>query len=434
MQASPTMQALHAMHMDVAIIGGGPAGMAAALAAKEAGANDVAIIERDGSLGGILQQCIHNGFGVHRFQEELTGPEYAQRDVDAIAKAGIIVLADTMVLHITSEKIITAVNPNLGLFQIEARGIVLAMGCRERPRGALGIPGSRPSGIYTAGTAQYLVNIEGELPGKDIVILGSGDIGLIMARRLTWEGAKVHMVCEILPWSSGLSRNIVQCLDDNSIPLLFKHTVVRIHGKGRVEGVTIAEVDGERKPIAGTEKTIACDTLLLAAGLIPENELSREAGVELDPATQGPVVDQDRQTSMPGIFACGNVLHVHDLVDHVSAEGGTAGRAASKHALGDATVHEAYITVHAGDGVRYTVPQRITKDADGDIELFFRTRSKIAPAELIISSRGKALMTKKKAVMTPGEMEHTIIPAKLFKNVQDSIEITVKEPYGNENG
>ncbi len=416
------------MRTDVAVIGGGPAGMAAALAAKDAGAKDVTLVERDKSLGGILQQCIHNGFGVHRFQEELTGPEYAQRDVEAITKAGIRVLTDTMVLHITPERTITAVNPESGLFRIEAGAVVLAMGCRERPRGALGIPGTRPAGIFTAGTAQYLVNIEGEMPGKDIVILGSGDIGLIMARRLTWEGAKVHMVCEILPWSSGLSRNIVQCLDDNNIPLLFNHTVIRIHGKERVEGVTIAAVDAERRPVPGTEQYIPCDTLLLAAGLIPENELSKEAGVEMDPATQGPIVDENRQTNIPGIFACGNVLHVHDLVDHVSAEGGTAGRAAALFSAGSSTVAYTYLSVRAGEGVRYTVPQRIAGCPDHDIEIFFRTRGKLAPAELRITSGEKVLLTKKKAVMTPGEMEHVTIPAELLKDIQGSIGITVKEP------
>ena len=322
------------MKADVVIIGGGPAGMSAAVSAKEAGAEEVVIIEREPRLSGILQQCIHNGFGLHKFKEELTGPEYGQRYEKMVESYGITVLTDTMAVDITADKVVTAVSKEKGHFNIYAGAVVLAMGCREKPRGALSIPGTRPAGIYTAGTAQKLVNIKGYMPGKKIVILGSGDIGLIMARRMTLEGAEVKAVCEIMEDSGGLTRNIVQCLQDFNIPLLLCHTVVEVHGKKRVEGVTVAQVDEKLKPIPGTEEYIECDTLMLSVGLIPENELSKKAGVELDPKTRGPVVDENRQTKIPGIFACGNVVKVHELVDFVSDEGEVAGRSAALFAQG----------------------------------------------------------------------------------------------------
>lgn len=326
------MDAANTMRADVVIIGGGPAGMSAAAAAKDAGAGEVVIIEREPKLGGILEQCIHNGFGLHKFKEELTGPEYGERYEKMVESRGITVLTDTMAVDITADKSVTAVSKEKGYFNIYAGAVVLAMGCREKPRGALSIPGTRPSGIFTAGTAQKLVNIKGYMPGKKIVILGSGDIGLIMARRMTLEGAEVKAVCEIMEDSGGLTRNIVQCLQDFNIPLMLRHTVVEIHGKQRVEGVTVAQVDEKLKPIPGTEEYIECDTLMLSVGLIPENELSKKAGVELDPKTRGPVVDENRQTKIPGIFACGNVVKVHELVDFVSDEGETAGRAAALYA------------------------------------------------------------------------------------------------------
>ncbi len=324
--------------VDVAVIGGGPAGMSAACAAKEAGAESVLVIERDKYLGGILGQCIHNGFGLHRFGEELTGPEYAERYERFVEELNIDVLTDTMVMDLSGDKVITCVNEVEGRFTVEAKAVVLAMGCRERPRGALNVPGERPAGVITAGTAQKFVNIKGYMPGKEIVILGSGDIGLIMARRMTLEGAKVKAVCEIMKDSGGLTRNIVQCLRDFEIPLKLHHTVTNIHGRDRVEGVTISQVDDDLKPLAGTEEYIPCDTLMLSVGLIPENELSKKAGVEIDPKTKGPVLDENKETSVKGIFACGNVTKVHELVDFVSAEGEIAGRSAAKHAMGLAQV------------------------------------------------------------------------------------------------
>lgn len=328
------MAAANTIRVDVAVIGGGPAGMSAAIAAREAGAQDVVIIEREPRLSGILQQCIHNGFGLHKFKEELTGPEYGERYEEMVSNLGITVLTDTMAVDITSERTVTAVSKEKGYFIINAGAVVLAMGCREKSRGALSIPGTRPAGVFTAGTAQKLVNIKGYMPGKKIVILGSGDIGLIMARRMTLEGAEVKAVCEIMEDSGGLTRNIVQCLKDFDIPLLLRHTVVEIHGKKRVEGVTVARVDENLKPIPGTEEYIECDTLMLSVGLIPENELSKKAGVEIDPKTRGPVVDENRQTKVPGIFACGNVVKVHELVDFVSDEGETAGKAAALYSQG----------------------------------------------------------------------------------------------------
>ena len=345
---------------DLVIVGGGPAGLAAAIAAKEKGIDDILIIERDERLGGILNQCIHNGFGLHTFQEELTGPEYAHRFICQVQKLGISYLTGTMVLDISPGKVVMMMNRTDGIVQIQAKAIVLAMGCRERPRGALNIPGYRPMGIYSAGTAQRLVNVDGFLPGKEVVILGSGDIGLIMARRMTLEGARVKVVAELMPYSGGLKRNIVQCLDDFGIPLKLRHTVVDIKGKQQLEGVILAEVDEKGKPIPGTEEEYVCDTLLLSCGLIPENELSRSMGICMNPVTNGPVVDESLESNLPGVFACGNVLHVHDLVDYVSEEAKCAGENAAAYIRGELKEREEQaIKIEPQDGVRYTVPATI---------------------------------------------------------------------------
>lgn len=396
---------------DVIIVGGGPAGLAAALACHEAGVTDILILERDRDLGGILQQCIHHGFGLHTFNEELTGPEYAQRYIDRLEAAGIEVKLDTMVLSVSGDKRVTAINTTDGLTTYEAKAVILAMGCRERTRGALNIPGYRPAGVFTAGCAQRLVNMEGYMPGKKVVILGSGDIGLIMARRMTWEGAEVKMVCEIMPYSSGLTRNIVQCLEDNHIPLRFEHTVARIHGKDRVEGVTIARVDQNRQPIADSFEYIPCDTLLLSVGLIPENELTEEAGVAMDPRTRGAVVDQYRQTSIPGVFACGNVLQVHDLVDNVSQEAAVAGAAAAAYVQGTGGFDEAAIEVLPEQGASYTVPQKIRRGGQEAVDLYFRVRDFYKPAKVEVVSGETVLLSKKKQIMTPGEMEKITLSA-----------------------
>ncbi len=394
--------------VDVAVVGGGPAGLAAALKALEGGAQKVLVLERDRELGGILQQCIHNGFGLHYFGQELTGPEYADRFIRKVLDSPIEVCCDTMVLQVSPERVISCVSAQQGLMQVQAGAVVLAMGCRERTRGALLIPGARPAGVYTAGCAQRLVNMEGMMPGRRVVILGSGDIGLIMARRMVWEGAKVEMVCELMPYSSGLNRNIVQCLEDNDIPLNFNTTVVRIHGRERVEGVTIAKVDPETKsPLPETQRFVSCDTLLLSVGLIPENELSMEAGVEMDRVTSGAVVDETRQTSLPGIFACGNVLHVHDLVDNVSQEAELAGLAAARFAKGEAENGET-VEVRPQGGVRYVVPQRI-RPGSGQVALYFRVGAAYKPALLTIACGDTVLKTQKKRVMTPGEMEKVVI-------------------------
>ncbi len=395
--------------IDLVIIGGGPAGMSAALTAHRRGLRDILILERDSSLGGILQQCIHNGFGLHTFGEELTGPEYAWRYEKEVLELGIPVLLDTMVLDIDENKIITATNSKDGIFKLEAKAIILAMGCRERPRGALNIAGTRPSGIYSAGMAQKLVNLKGYMPGKDVVILGSGDIGLIMARRMTFEGARVHAVCELMPYSGGLARNIEQCLNDFNIPLKLSHTVVEIHGKERLEGVTIAKVDQNRRPIEETREYIPCDTLLLSVGLIPENELTAGAGIPLSRITGGAVVDEKRQTETEGIFACGNVLHVHDLVDFVSSEAEIAANGAVDYIRGASAPSQRVINLSTDGRVRYTVPQRIV--GNGDVEVYFRVADVYRDATLKVMDGDKVILQKKKPKFAPGEMESVKLSA-----------------------
>ena len=403
---------------ELVIIGGGPAGMSAAVAAYESGIRDILILERDSHLGGILQQCIHNGFGLHKFGEELSGPEYAWKYEKQVQELGIEVKLGTMVLDITPNKVITATNEEDGIFMEEAKAVILAMGCRERSKGALNIPGSRPSGIFSAGTAQKYVNRMGYLPGKEVVILGSGDIGLIMARRMTLEGAKVHAVCELMPYSGGLARNIEQCLNDFDIPLKLSHTVVKIHGTGRLQGVTIAKVDEKRKPIPGTEEYISCDTLLLSVGLIPENELSKCAGVELDRITQGAVVDQNRETSVEGIFACGNVLHVHDLVDYVSEEAEVAGKSAANYLKNlqrkettdslSTSASDLRIPIHTDGRIRYTVPQVITEKKD--VSVFFRVADIYHNVTVsVYNEKKEKVYSRRKLKAAPGEMEHIVL-------------------------
>ena len=397
--------------VELVIVGGGPAGMSAAVAAYESGVRDILILERDAHLGGILQQCIHNGFGLHRFGEELTGPEYAWRYEKLVREHNIPFLLNTMVLDITPDKIITATNPESGVFQLQAKAVILAMGCRERSKGALNIAGTRPAGIYSAGTAQKYVNMKGYMPGKNVVILGSGDIGLIMARRMTLEGAKVHAVCELMPYSGGLARNIEQCLHDFNIPLKLSHTVVEIHGRERLEGVTIAKVDERRHPIPETREYIPCDTLLLSVGLIPENELSKTAGVPLDRVTNGATVDQDRQTEVEGIYACGNVLHVHDLVDFVSEEADIAGKSAAAYIHGE-RAEAVDVPLHTDGKIRYTVPQRIT--AKKDVTVFFRVADVYRNVTIKVKDGDRVIFSKKKPKVAPGEMESITLRPEQF--------------------
>ena len=403
---------------NLVIVGGGPAGMAAAVAAYEAGERDILILERDIALGGILRQCIHNGFGLHRFGEELTGPEYAYRYEKMVRDCGIPFMLDTMVIDIDKNKVVTAMNKERGIFLIDAKTVILAMGCRERPKGALNIAGTRPAGVYTAGTAQKFVNMKGYMPGKEVVILGSGDIGLIMARRMTLEGASVKAVCELMPYSGGLARNIEQCLNDFNIPLRLSHTVVEIHGKERLTGVTIARVDEMRRPIMETAEYIPCDTLLLSCGLIPENELTKSAGIALDRVTGGAVVDGGRETEIPGIFACGNVLHVHDLVDYVSEEAVIAGLAAVRFINGESD-KKINVTVKADGRVRYTVPQRITELKDTTV--YFRVADVFRNKRLTVSINGEVVLSKKTQKLAPGEMETVTVSREMLESARDGI-------------
>ena len=415
---------------DLVIIGGGPAGLAAAIEARRRGVENLLILERDSELGGILNQCIHNGFGLHTFKEELTGPEYASRFIQQASDLGIPCKLNTMVLDLAADKTVTAMNRTDGLFQLHPKAVVLAMGCRERPRGALNIPGYRPAGIFTAGTAQRLVNMEGYLPGRKVVILGSGDIGLIMARRMTLEGAEVQVVAELMPYSGGLKRNIVQCLDDYGIPLKLSHTVVDIQGKERVEGVTLARVENGR-PVPGTEEHYDCDTLLLSCGLLPENELSRAAGVRLSPVTGGPAVNESLETSIPGVFAAGNVLHVHDLVDYVSEEAGAAGaHAAAYIQSAGREAQAAALPVLCRNGVRYTVPSTVRPACVGDkLTLRFRVDNVYQNKKIAVYLGGACIFTRRRPVLAPGEMETLQLKGDLLRQdpAAGSITVTLEE-------
>lgn len=412
---------------DIVIVGGGPAGLAAAASAKEHGIDSILILERDKELGGILNQCIHNGFGLHTFKEELTGPEYAGRFIEKVEELGIAYELNTMVMDISKDKVVTAMNREEGLFEIQAKAIILAMGCRERPRGALNIPGYRPAGIFSAGTAQRLVNMEGYLPGREVVILGSGDIGLIMARRMTLEGAHVKVVAELMPYSGGLKRNIVQCLDDYGIPLKLSHTVIDIDGKERVKGVTLAQVDEKGKPIKGTEEYIPCDTLLLSVGLIPENELSRRLDIDMERVTSGPVVNESLETSMEGVFACGNVLHVHDLVDFVSEEAAMAGKNAVKYIKGELAVADKKIDLVPEAGVRYTVPKYIhPENMDDKLTVRFRVGGVFKNCYINTYFDGERIMRRKRPVVAPGEMEEIKLTKEQLSQYPDLKKITIK--------
>lgn len=406
------------MRYDLVVIGGGPGGLAAAIEARNNGVENILVIERDKELGGILQQCIHNGFGLHELKEELTGPEYAERFIKKLKEKNIEYKLDTMVLEVTPEKIVHAINTVDGYMMIEAKAIVLAMGCRERTRGAISIPGERPAGVFTAGTAQRFINMEGYMVGKKVLILGSGDIGLIMARRMTLEGAEVQAVVELMPFSGGLARNIAQCLNDYNIPLYLSHTVVDIKGKERVEGVTIAKVDENRRPIPGTEIEYECDTLLLSVGLIPENDISRKTGIVIDRRTSGPVVNEMMETSIPGIFACGNVVHVHDLVDFVSAEARKAGKAAAKF-VKDEVQNGEYIELKNGFGVTYTVPQKYrVENIENFLEISMRVNNIYKNMRLQVKDGDTVLVNMKKAHLAPGEMEKVVVPKKLLESVK----------------
>ncbi len=394
-------------NIDLAIIGGGPAGLAAAIAAYDSGVKNILIFEREESLGGILNQCIHNGFGLTRFKESLTGPEYANRFIVGVKERNIEYLTETTVIELSSDKIITAINTENGVFQVKAKSIILAMGCRERSKGALNIAGSRPAGIFSAGTAQKYVNMKGYMPGKKVVILGSGDIGLIMARRMTLEGADVKAVFELMPYSSGLKRNIAQCLDDFGIPLYLSHTITKIEGKDRVTGIVVNEVDENKRPIKGTEKHFECDTVLFSVGLIPENELSKTAGVELSPRSKGAVVDETRETSVDGIFACGNVLQVHDLVDFVSEEAEIAGKSAASYLLNGKSASET-VSVKEGANVLYVLPQKLNKNAENS-KIFFRVTNTLKDVTIKVTSNGDVVASKKKKIAVPGEMETVLL-------------------------
>ena len=412
---------------DLVIVGGGPAGLAAAVAAKDNGIDNILIIERDKELGGILNQCIHNGFGLHTFKEELTGPEYASRFIDQVLERNIEYKLNTMVMDIAADKIVTAMNREDGMFQIHAKAVILAMGCRERSRGALNIPGYRPAGVFSAGTAQRLVNMEGYMPGKKVVILGSGDIGLIMARRMTLEGAEVKVVAELMPYSGGLKRNIVQCLDDFGIPLKLSHTVVDIEGKNRVEAVTIAEVGPDRKPIPGTEIRYECDTLLLSCGLIPENELSKSAGVALNPITSGPIVGDNLETNIDGVFACGNVLHVHDLVDYVSQEASAAGKNAAMYILNGKKADAKRIEIVAEGGVRYTVPKYVRpEEMEDNLTVRFRVGDVYKNCAIATYYDDELISKRKRPVMAPGEMEQVILSKKKLGEYPELQKITIR--------
>lgn len=413
------------MKYNVVVVGGGPAGLGAAVEAKRNGAKDVLIIERDRELGGILNQCIHNGFGLHEFKEELTGPEYAHKFIEMVKQENIEYMLDTMVLNISEDKTIEALGED-GIINIKADAIVLAMGCRERTRGAIDIPGYRPAGVYNAGAAQRLSNMEGYMVGKEIVIYGSGDIGLIMARRMTLEGAKVKAVVEINPHSSGLTRNIVQCLDDFDIPLMLSTGITHIDGKERVKGVTISKLDENRRTIKGTEEYISCDTLLLSVGLIPENELSVEAGVVLDNKTSGPIVNNSMSTNVDGVFACGNVVHVHDLVDFVTKESKIAGKNAALYCLNKLNKNKEVNTV-ADNGIIYIVPQNIDVSSDEDVNLFMRVREICKNKKLVVRSNDEIILEKKRPHMIPSEMENIKISKDLFKDIKGNIIVSVEE-------